>query len=116
MRQTFSKSCSYLGVTNEETESLLQDYGCNVENTKDNEISNHEIRNVQVFQGEKPVKKGKSRLRQQNLTAKPWEQDHLTFKIYITFKHLFFLVLIQYNKTLNFFLSIKYSLMNFVII
>ncbi|PKB94184.1 hypothetical protein RhiirA5_439364, partial [Rhizophagus irregularis] len=69
------------GVTNEETESLPWDYGCNVENTKDNEISNHEIRNVQVFQGEKPVKKGKSRPRQQNLTAKPWEQDHLTFKI-----------------------------------
>ncbi|CAG8753740.1 23133_t:CDS:2, partial [Rhizophagus irregularis] len=69
------------GVTNEETESLPRDYGCNVENTKDNEISNHEIRNVQVFQEEKPVKKGKSRPHQQNLTAKPWEQDHLTFKI-----------------------------------
>uniref|UniRef100_U9UWA1 C2H2-type domain-containing protein n=2 Tax=Rhizophagus irregularis TaxID=588596 RepID=U9UWA1_RHIID len=69
------------GVTNEKTESLPRDYGCNVENTKDNEISNHEIRNVQVFQEEKPVKKGKSRPHQQNLTAKPWEQDHLTFKI-----------------------------------
>ncbi|RGB37589.1 hypothetical protein C1646_756657 [Rhizophagus diaphanus] len=45
------------GLTNEKTEFLPRDYGCNVENTKDNEISNYEIRNVQVFQGEKPVKK-----------------------------------------------------------
>uniref|UniRef100_U9SSL7 Uncharacterized protein n=1 Tax=Rhizophagus irregularis (strain DAOM 181602 / DAOM 197198 / MUCL 43194) TaxID=747089 RepID=U9SSL7_RHIID len=37
------------GVINEETESLQWDYyGCNFENTKDNEISNHEIRNVQA--------------------------------------------------------------------
>ncbi|RGB22993.1 hypothetical protein C1646_775172 [Rhizophagus diaphanus] len=35
------------GVTNEETESLPRDYRFNVENTKDNEISNHELRNVQ---------------------------------------------------------------------
>jgi len=50
--------------------------------------SNHEIRNValqdQIFQGEKAAKKSKSRAKvpcQQNQMAKPWEQDHLTFKI-----------------------------------
>jgi hypothetical protein len=66
-------------ATNEDSEYLPQG---NFENTRDTEISNHEVRNVQISQGERKKSKGRAKGPcQQNLTAKPWEQDHLTFRI-----------------------------------
>jgi len=66
-------------------EKILKERSQDAEGTEDRE-SNHNIRNdaSQKFQREKAANKDKSRSRgsrQQNPIAKPWEQDHLTFKI-----------------------------------
>ncbi|RIA88603.1 hypothetical protein C1645_826123 [Glomus cerebriforme] len=71
--------CNADSTKNKENECI------NTESTKDQENSNRDIRTdaLQKFQEEKP-KKGKSKARgswKQNSIAKPWEQDHLTFKI-----------------------------------
>lgn len=69
-------------VANEEAENLPRDYRCNVESTKENENSNRDITlQNQTFQEEKATKKGKNRARGSRQQTKPWEQDHLTFKI-----------------------------------
>jgi hypothetical protein len=75
IKMTYSnEKASKRRVTNKETESSLQNYRCNIENIKDNEISNYEVRNVQVFQKEKPAKKGKGKLCQQKFDSKTMEK------------------------------------------
>ena len=65
----------------EEPECSSRNYECTAESTKNKENSKNDT--SQKSQEEKPKKgKGKARgLRQQNSSVKPWEQNHLTFKI-----------------------------------